>query len=218
MRSLLFKMVIIQVLVAGTVSLLESQIPVIPADTSSSSTPTWILSTEFYFYYLPDEDFFVVPIFYADHDWLHLEARYNYEDFRSLSFFAGRTLGVGEELQLEVIPMLGGVFGNTLGVIPALEMDLAYRNLELYCEAEYVFDLRDSQANFFYNWAELSYYPLEWLQLGITSQQTKDKADDWLIEHGLLLGFSYGDYSLVSYLFNPGGDDVFYIFSLGVDF
>jgi len=58
MRSLLFKMVIIQVLVAGTVSLLESQIPVIPADTSSSSTPTWILSTEFYFYYLPDEDFF----------------------------------------------------------------------------------------------------------------------------------------------------------------
>jgi hypothetical protein len=218
MRSLLFKIVFIQVLVAGTCSSLASQIPVIPANTSSSSIPAWDLSTELYFYYLPDEDSYLLPILCADRDRLHLEARYNYEDFRSLSFFAGRTFGVGEELQLEVIPMLGGVFGKTLGVIPALEMDLAYRKLELYSEAEYAFDLRDSQGNFFYNWAELSYSPWEWLQLGITSQQTKEKADDWLIEHGLLLGFSYGDYSVVSYLFNPGGDDLFYIFSLGVDF
>jgi len=79
-------------------------------------------------------------------------------------------------------------------------------------------DLRDSQANFFYNWAELSYYPLEWLQLGITSQQTKIKRMIGLIEHGLLLDLVMEIIPLVSYLFNPGGDDVFYIFSLGVDF
>jgi hypothetical protein len=178
----------------------------------------WEFSSEIYFYYLPDEDFYAMPLISAHYGRLHLEARYNYEDFRSLSFFAGHTFGIGEELQLEIIPMLGGVFGNTLGFIPALEMDMAYWNLELYSEAEYVFDLQDDQGNYFYNWAELNYYPLEWLQMGITSQQTREKADDWFVEHGLLLGFNYGDYSLVSYLFNPGEDDLFYILSCEVNF
>jgi len=190
----------------------------VQTDTAHTDAPSWEFSTAWYFYYLPQEDFYLLPIFYADYDRLHLEARYNYEDFRSLSFFAGRNFGIGKELQLEVIPMLGGVIGNTFGVIPALEVDLAYWDLELYSEAEYIFDLQDSRGNFFYNWAELSYYPLDWLQLGITSQQTREKSNDWLVENGLVGGFSYSDYSALIYFFNPGGDDLFCIISCEINF
>lgn len=218
MKSLLLKIAILLLLQARILSPLECQAISVPEDTASTDAPSWDLSTSFYFYYLPDKDFFGMPIFYADHDRLHLEARYNYEDFRSLSFFAGRTFGIGEGVHLDVIPMLGGVVGNTSGIIPALEMDLVYRNLELYTEAEYVFDLQDSQWNFFYNWAEVSYYPLDWLQLGITSQQTREKETDWLVEYGLLGGFTYTDYSAVVYFFNPGGEDPFYILSCVINF
>ena len=187
-------------------------------DSDSQVSAFWKFSTEVYFYYLPEEDFYTMPIISSDHGQLHLEARYNYEDSRSLSFFAGRTFSIGEKLQLEVIPMMGGVVGNTLGIIPALEFDLAYWNLEFYSEAEYVYDLQDEQGNYFYNWADLSYYPLAWLQLGISSQQTREKANDWFVEHGLLLGLNYRDYSLVSHLFNPGEDKQFYILSGEISF
>lgn len=218
MHSLLLKLILIYVLVTGSISSSEGQIPASSTDTLGKRISAWDLSTELYFYYLPNDDFFLLPIFYADHDRLHLEARYNYEDLRTLSLFAGWSFGYGEAVQLETVPMLGGIFGNTMGIAPALEIDLTWRSMELYSEAEYVFDLEDSQANFFYNWAELVYYPLEWLQMGITSQQTGLAGADWLVESGFLAGVSYRDYSGVFYLFNPGRDDVFYIFSYGIIF
>jgi hypothetical protein len=187
-------------------------------DSDSQVSAFWKFSTEVYFYYLPEEDFYTMPIISSDHGQLHLEARYNYEDSRSLSFFAGRTFSIGEKLQLEVIPMMGGVVGNTLGIIPALEFDLAYWNLEFYSEAEYVYDLQDDQNNYFYNWTELNCYPLDWLQLGVTSQQTREVEADWSIENGILTGVNHSDYSGVFYLFNPGRSDPFYIFSLDINF
>ena len=218
MRSMLSIVMMIPFLLAGINPSLRSQTPAESANTSDSSISAWNFSTSLYFYYLPDDDPFLLPIAYVDRDRLHLEARYNYEDFRTLSLFAGWSFGFGEVIQLEAIPMLGGVIGNTMGLAPALELNLTWRSLELYTEAEYVFDLEDSRANFFYNWAEVNYYPLDWLQLGITSQQTGEAGADWLVESGFLAGVGYRNYSGVFYLFNPGRDDLFYIFSLGVDF
>jgi hypothetical protein len=52
--------------------------------------------------------------------------------------------------------MFGVVVGHTDGIIPALELDLVWRRLELYSEGEYVFDINRLNNRFLYNWSEVS--------------------------------------------------------------
>jgi hypothetical protein len=72
-------------------------------------------------YYVPNGQSYASPTFTADHDTLHLEARYNYEGLRTGSLWVGYNLTVGKKLVLEATPMVGGVFGNVNGVAPGLE-------------------------------------------------------------------------------------------------
>ena len=57
---------------------------------------------------------FVQPTFSADHDWLHLEARYNYEGIDTGSAWVGYDFSVGDKVKLDFTPMIGGVFGQHL--------------------------------------------------------------------------------------------------------
>ena len=75
------------------------------------------------------------PTITADRRWLHLEARYNYEDLDTASVWVGYNFSVGEKLSLDITPMLGGVFGNTTGIAPGLRGSLKWWRLELYGEA-----------------------------------------------------------------------------------
>ena len=60
---------------------------------------------------MPDGDSYADPYLTADHQWLHLEARYNYENLHTGSLWAGYNFTAGKTLQLAVTPMIGGVFG-----------------------------------------------------------------------------------------------------------
>ena len=61
---------------------------------------------------------YVDPVFTADHEWLHLEARYNYENLHTGSVWVGYKFTAGKKLVLDVTPMIGGVFGRTTGIAP----------------------------------------------------------------------------------------------------
>ncbi len=76
----------------------------------------------------------------ADHQWLHLEARYNYENLHTGSLWAGYNFTAGKTLQLAVTPMIGGVFGRTTGIAPGCEFSLTYKKLSFSSSNEYVFD------------------------------------------------------------------------------
>jgi hypothetical protein len=169
-------------------------------------------------YVLPDEENFLQPTLRADHGRLHLETRYNYEDRGSLSFFAGANFEFGEKVTLTLTPMLGGLVGQTDGIIPALEAGLGFGRFEAYAEAEYVFDLDDSSSNYFYMWSELSVWATEWLRAGVVTQRTRVYQTERDIQRGLLLGFSWKSLDGSVYLFNPGDDDHFTVVSLGVSF
>ena len=95
------------------------------------------------------------PTVTFDRDWLHLEARYNYENLDTGSAWVGYNFSGGEKLAWEFTPMLGGVFGNTTGIAPGYKGSLSWWKLELYSEGEYVFDTGDSSESFFYTWSEL---------------------------------------------------------------
>jgi hypothetical protein len=195
-----------------------AQEPAPAAPPASDSAPAWEFGVSGALYVLPDEEDFVQPTFRADRGWLHLESRYNYEDLDSVSFFVGANFEFGEDVKLTLTPMLGGLVGDTDGIIPALEADFSVWKLEAYAEAEYVFDLDDSSSNYFYMWSELSLWPTEWLRAGVVTQRTRVYQTDRDVQRGLLVGFALKQIDGTVYFFNPGDDDHFTVVSLGISF
>jgi hypothetical protein len=194
--------------------------PTEPAPSSDEAEPeaSWSLSASAYVYFVPDSSDYVLPIFSADHDWLHLEARYNYEDLQTGSTWVGYNLSGGDELGWELTPILGAVFGNTNGVAPGYEGTLRFWMVELYSEGEYVFDFGSASDHFFYNWSELALVPVEWLRFGLVAQRTRVYQTERDIQRGILAGFSYKVLSFTAYLFNPDDSKPIGVAAVSLDF
>jgi hypothetical protein len=189
-----------------------------PAKAATESAPAWEFGIAAALYLLPDEEDFLQPTLRADRGRLHLEARYNYEDRDSVSFFVGANFELGSKARLTLTPMLGGLVGETDGIVPGLEADFSVGPFEAYGEAEYVFDLGDSSSSYFYMWSELSLWPTEWLRAGVVTQRTRVYQTDRDIQRGLLVGFSLEKLEGAIYFFNPGSDDHFTVVSLSFSF
>ncbi|MFZ2905591.1 MAG: hypothetical protein WAZ98_05260 [Cyclobacteriaceae bacterium] len=194
------------ILMAGT-SLVRAQ----------SDSSKWNFSADANFYLMPD-DFFVLPVFRADKNKLHLEARYNYEDFETFSGWIGYNFIGGGDLEYTITPMAGGVAGNSNGMGAGLEITLNYKRFELYTESENFFDFESSDNNFFYNWSDLTYSPADWLWFGISGQRTRLYQTDLDIQRGIILGAGYKNFELTTYTFNLGFDDPFFIITLSAGF
>jgi hypothetical protein len=183
-----------------------------------SSSPAWELQATLLGYSLPDEADFLLPIVTADRGPLHLEGRYQYEDRETVSLFVGWGFELGDELTLELVPMVGAVAGRTDGIAPALELTVAWGPLELYSESEYVVDLEESASSFFYAWSELSAWPTEWLRVGAALQRTRVFEAAREVSAGPLVGLAIWKLSATFYLLEPGRDEQFAIASVGASF
>lgn len=173
---------------------------------TSASNP-WSFSLTADGYVVPHSEFFVSPTVTADREWLHLEARYNYENQQTGSAWIGYNFSVGHKLVFEATPMIGGVFGNTTGIAPGFEVSLSYKRIVLYSSGEYVFDTKNKNGSFFYSWPQLTYSPLEWLHVGLVAQRTKAYHTSFDVQRGLLIGFSHKKAEFTTYIFNPGWTD-----------
>ena len=187
-------------------------------DSEEDDARKWAFSAYAYTYFPPEEDVYVQPTFTADRDWLHLEARYNYEALDTGSVWAGYNFGGGQKVTWSITPMLGGVFGDTSGVAPGYEGSVSWWWLELYSEGEYLFSTGDSSESFFYNWSELTLAPVDWVRFGLVTQRTRAYESDREIQRGLLLGFSWRMTSLTGYVFNPDDSDPTWLVAFGIDF
>lgn len=185
--------------------------------TDSTRSP-WNFSAWAEMFIIPgDEDFFN-PTFYARHNTLHLEARYNYEDRHTASLWAGHQFKFGNPVEFVLIPMGGVVFGNTNGLAPGLEIEIAYKKFDFYLESEYVFDFASSENNFFYNYSELAIRPLEFLRTGIMTQRTRVLRSSRELERGVFAEYYLGKFRAGIFYFNPFASDNFWIASFSVDF
>jgi hypothetical protein len=189
-----------------------------PARAREPTDKAWSFSASAYAYFVPDSREYVQPTFAADRDWLHLEARYNYEDLETGSAWVGYNFGGGEKLAWEFTPMLGGVFGNTTGIAPGYKGSLSWWKLELCSEGEYVVDPGDVSGSFFYNWSELTLAPVDWFRFGLVTQRTRAYETDREIQRGLLVGFAYKQVDLTTYLFNLDESKPTIVVALSVDF
>ena len=180
----------------------------------------WSFSASVLGYLVPDDRDFAQPTFRADRDWLHLEARYNYEELNTGSAWVGFNFDFSfdEELTFEFTPMIGGVFGELNGVAPGYEGTLSWWKLELYTEGEYLIEVDDHSDNFFYTWSELSLSPLDWFRFGLVVQRTKAYETDLDIQRGFLVGLSYEPVDFTAYVLNLGWDTPTVVLSLGVEF
>jgi hypothetical protein len=177
-----------------------------PQPAAEAPTHAWSLSAMIYGYIVPNDSDYAQPTVTADRGGLHLEARYNYEDRKTGSAWVGYNLAFGEELTLELTPMLGGVFGDTNGIAPGYKASLGYRKFTLYTEGEYVIDAGNSDDNFFYTWSELTYTPVDAFRFGVVIQRTKAYQTRFEVQRGLLAGFSAKRLEFTTYVFNFDGD------------
>lgn len=178
----------------------------------------WSFSASAYTYFLPDHREYVQPTVTADRGWLHLEARYNYEDLETGSAWAGYNFDGGGKLAWELTPLLGVVFGNTTGIAPGYKGSLSWWKFELYSEGEYVIDTEDASASFFYNWSELTFAPVDWFRFGLVTQRTRLYDSDRDIQRGVLAEFTYRMASLTTCVFNLDESKPTLVVALGVDF
>ncbi|MBL7940086.1 MAG: hypothetical protein JNL43_12060 [Flavobacteriales bacterium] len=153
------------------------------------------------------------PALTIDRGYLHLEARYQWEDWRTASLWAGYNMSFGGAVQVDVAPMIGGVFGNIHGVAPGCLLEVAWKRLSFYSSSEQFIDVEDSTAGFTYTWNELA-VDLDHLLVGIVAQRTRTFESPLDLQRGLLLMREQGAFTFGMYLFNIGWTDPTVAFTL----
>ncbi len=193
--------------------------PTSPTSDASKATPNpWEYSLTTSGYIVPGGPSYVVPDLTADRGWLHLEARYNNEALKTGSLWAGYNISVGKKLVLDVTPMLGSVFGNLNGIAPGCLVTLTYKRAQLYASSEYVFSFQNRNANFFYTWNQITYSPLQWLQIGLASQRTRVYQTGLDVQRGVLAGVTYKKMNFTTTVFNFGWTTPTEVLALGFNF
>jgi hypothetical protein len=171
-----------------------------------------------FYYAMRDQPDFAVGVAALDRDSLHLEARYNYEARDSGSVFAGWKFSGGNTVTFAVTPILGALFGSTRGVVPGIEASVAYGTIDAYVEAEYVHDLEQHSASYYYAWSELAWKPAQWLRIGLVGQRTREIENGRDLQRGAFAQLIIDKVTLGIYAFNPDSGSRYVIVSLGAQF
>jgi len=188
-----------------------------PETTPTAKSP-WTFSLVTDGFIVPDDVSYASPTFLADRGWLHLEARYNYENLRTGSLWVGYNFSAGKKVVFNATPMIGGVFGRTNGIAPGCEASLTYKKVQISISNEYVFDTGDRSNSFYYSWPQLTYSPIDWLQVGLAAQRTRTYQTSLDTQRGFFVGLSHKNATLTSYIFNAGWTTPTVVMELGLDF
>jgi hypothetical protein len=185
---------------------------------NDSATSKWNFSAWAEMFIIPGEEDFFNPTFYARHEKLHLEGRYNYEDRNTASIWAGRRFKFGKGVKFVFVPMAAIVFGNTNGIAPGLEIEIMYKKFDFYSESEHVFDFNTRENNFFYMYSELAIRPINPLRTGIMAQRTRVFESERELQRGLFAEYYFGRFRTGVFYFSPFDSDNYWIASVSVDF
>jgi hypothetical protein len=177
------------------------------------------VSLDQYYYFGADQTLMWAPIarYQSPGDW-HAEMRYNYEDNRTLSLYAGKTFArEGSRLSYSITPLIGGVVGKFKGGSMGLNLTLNYNNLFFESQSQYSFDLNGESMDFLYAWSEVGYQMRPWLFGGVSAQNTYLCQDESrLFNPGIFLGVELGAWSFPLYSFASADGDPYFV--LGINF
>ena len=188
------------------------------SDTAAKRS-SWNFSAWAEQFIIPGEQDYFNPTFYARTDKLHLEGRYNYEDRNTVSLWAGRRFKFGKPVEFVLVPMAAIVFGNTNGIAPGLEAEIIFKKFDFYAEAEYVFDFKEKENNFFYMYSELAIRPIKPIRTGMMVQRTKIFETNFEIQRGIFAEYYFlKRFRVGAFYFDPFTSSNYWIASFSVDF
>jgi len=168
----------------------------------------------------------LVPIvsFESKNKW-YAEARYNYEELETFSFYVGKAFTSKntrpldtlefkkptDKVSYSVTPLLGGVAGKYKGVSGGINAVVEYRHVFFSTQSQYTIAYYES-GDFFFAWSELGYQPWNWLFVGVTTQHTYlYQSDRLIVEPGGVIGFTMGRWNFPLYVFNPTTNHYYFI-------
>ena len=189
-----------------------------PREVGESGMDNWDCAFSIATYLVRNDREYVNPTFTADRNWLHLEARYNYEALKTGSLWLGYNFSFGEKLTLDATPMLGSVFGDITGFAPGYTVSINFWKLDLFTQGEYFIDAAKREGNFFYTWSELSLTPVEWFRFGIVIDRTKAFGSERDIRRGPLIGVKYKKIDFTTYWLEPGSTNSAVVFAVTLNF
>ena len=192
--------------------------PCTSAAAENDAAPETSFSVNGSYYAMRDEPDFGVFVVALQRGPVRFEARHNYEAKSATSAFAGYAWSGGEDIAWSVTPLLGGLFGSARGVVPAVEASVSWRTFDLYVEAEYVHDLDDSSASFFYAWTEIGWRPVDAVRIGFVGQRTRIVASERDFQPGVFGQLTLGKATVGLYAFNPEAASRYFVLSLGLAF
>jgi hypothetical protein len=145
----------------------------------------------------------IMPVMHIENKtgW-HSEVRYNYEEVKTFSLYAGKSFSYSGFLSGSVTPMLGALMGNLKGGSAAVNIDVECKKFFLSSLPEFVVAMDGVNRNFFYNWSELGYNIRNWIYAGISLQQTLT-SQDTETQTGVMTGFRIKKFTVPVYFFNP---------------
>lgn len=158
------------------------------------------------YYYDQDGGLALGPIAQIqNHKNWYAEARYNYEEARTISFYLGKVYSKEGIFEYSVVPLFGGVVGRFNGGSVGLNVDFEYKQFYFSSQSQYTFSLDDEINNFYFSWSELGYQPLNWLYGGMAVQETYfPQTAEQLFHPGFVVGFSFRQWTFPLYGFKTG--------------
>lgn len=149
-----------------------------------------------------EDQILVIPQVWFYYKNYYIEARYNYEDIKTASFYFGRAFSFDKKAAIEITPMIGGVIGNTNGISPALNFQLEYKRFSTSTQSQYTFDLKDSNNNFFWDWTNFYISINQNIGLGGAFQVFRTKSGDHIYNLGPMLRFQHNSFAFETYAYN----------------
>jgi hypothetical protein len=146
-----------------------------------------------------------MPVMHYQHPkrW-YAEARYNYEDAETFSFYLGRAFtGETNTLNYSIVPMLGGSMGRWQGISTGLNINVDLNNFFFSSQSQYSRSTSVPGDNFVYDWSELGYQSLKWLYAGLSLQHTHERSIGHDIQPGFMIGFTFNRFTIPVYTFQP---------------
>jgi hypothetical protein len=198
--------------------LLSLAAPVQDHSSAAPAKPKWSTSISSFWIEPPHDSGYLSAILYADQGPLHLEARWAYEGRDTGSLSVGKRIPVEGEISGSITPMIGFAGGDSQGVVPAVSLELDWKQLSFSTNAEYLFGTDSDTSDFFYSWSELGWAASERLTLGLVGQRTNLFDEQLTIDRGFFVGVKTGRTTFTAYVFNPDLDDPYWTIAIGAGF
>lgn len=146
----------------------------------------------------------------------YLEARYNYEDVKTMSLYFGKSFEVNKKVDFEIIPMLGLVYGNTKGISPGFNFNFEYKRFHSSTECQYTIDLEDNNYSYFWDWSNFYMRIHENISLGCAVQINQSKKGDSFVYASPALSFEFHSFVIEANAYNLW--EKYPLWTLGIEY